>query len=67
MDIIRTKDKVLQFTDIRPGTIFICGGVVYIKTDKNRAVDLESGHEATEDVSKWNKCTIYPRASLKLN
>lgn len=68
MDIIKAKERFFEFDEIRDGTVFSYKDGVYIKTNTNTAVNLETGEFIESgDVYKWNTCTIYPRASLKLS
>ena len=68
MKIVELQEKpTMEFDKIRNGTVFVIGGVTYIKGDGKYAVDLNTGHVIEPSkTGEWFECQIYPRASLKL-
>lgn len=65
----RNKKESIAFKDIRFGTVFENDGLVYLKgsaDERDVAINLKSGRVIWPDGSEWNKCYIYPKASIKL-
>ena len=65
----RNQKESIPFKDIRCGTVFENDGLAYLKgvaDERDVAINLKNGHVIWPDGSEWNKCYIYPRASIKL-
>lgn len=71
MRIERSKPKrSIKFEEIREGTAFTKADEVYIKGTGGIAMNVETGkvlYPLNGDISEWNECYIYPRASINLN
>lgn len=62
-------EKTIKFEDIYQGTILKCNNKTYLKAANGAAVDMESGaivYPANDPSGGWDRCFIYPRASLDL-
>lgn len=65
----RNQKMSIPFKDIRRGTVFENEGLAYLKgyaDERDVAINLKDGHVIWPDGSEWNKCYIYPKASIKL-
>ena len=70
MYISSTSKKSIEFDKIREGTIFTCGGLTYLRGNNNAAVNMKTGeiiYPVNDPSGGWDKCYIYPQASLILN
>lgn len=70
MRIERSTKRSIKFEEIREGTAFIKADEVYIKGSGGVALNVKTGkvqYPLNGEVSEWDECYIYPRASINLN
>ena len=64
------EKRSITFEEIREATIFTKRNSTYIKGNNGAAVNMETGeiiYPANDADGGWDRCYIYPRASLKLS
>ena len=65
----KDKKRSIKFEDIREGTVFTWNSGTYIKGSGGAAMNAATGqitYPANDTTGEWDKCFIYPRASLSI-